>query len=345
MNNLVSIVLPVYNTEKYIFEAVTSCLNQTYKNIELIIIDNYSTDNTLKIIEQIIDDRIILIKNPKNMGLIYSLNIGFKTARGKYIARMDADDICFLNRIEKQVNYLDNNIELSLIGGGIIFIDPDGKIKGQQRYLLTEHEQIKCDALFRCPLNHPTIMFNRAHIQLEINIGLYKEEYFTAEDYELWARMLEKYKAGNLSSPILYYRRHLTNLSVTHGESQKRLAFEVVSKYAKTIYKTELPPSFFEEIQSKIPNSLESNTLLFKSQIQKFKLIDSQNLYFKLRFNLFILDIFFYCAFKKKFFLAASALTNLYVLKLPESILCFIGGILKYYKVKIINSSLTKLST
>ena len=111
MNNkkLISVVLPVYNCKEYIRDSVQSILQQTYKNFELIIVDDGSEDGTLDILNNFKDKRIRLYKNKYNRGLIYSLNKALNKSKGQFIARMDADDICELNRLQKQINYLDNN--------------------------------------------------------------------------------------------------------------------------------------------------------------------------------------------------------------------------------------------
>ena len=115
MSPLVSIILPVYNCEKYIRKTIDSVFNQTYSNFELLVIDDGSTDTTLKIVQSFIDNRIQVIQFDKNKGLIEVLNHGIKIAKGKYIARLDGDDICLPTRLEKQVNWLEKNQKTAVV--------------------------------------------------------------------------------------------------------------------------------------------------------------------------------------------------------------------------------------
>ena len=136
-NPLVTILMPVYNAELYLKRAIESILNQTYKNIEFLIINDGSTDNSLAIIKSYSDKRIVLIENDKNSGLIYSLNIGLKKASGKYIARMDADDISYPTRIQKQCAFMENHNEIGILG---TFIQKENKFKNYSNPNLTSNE-------------------------------------------------------------------------------------------------------------------------------------------------------------------------------------------------------------
>ena len=123
MNPLVSIILPAYNCEKFIRKTIHSLINQTYSNFELLVINDGSTDATTSIIQSFKDTRIQLIQNEKNKGLIYTLNKGIELSKGKYIARIDADDICLPERLQKQVNWLEKNTQIAIVATQILLIE------------------------------------------------------------------------------------------------------------------------------------------------------------------------------------------------------------------------------
>lgn len=199
----ISVVMPVYNGEKYLKEAIESILNQSFKNFEFIIINDGSTDKTAEIIQSYRDERIVYINNEKNLGLSKSFNIGIKVAQGSYIARMDADDLSLPERFEKQLNFLALHPEISIVGSAIERINEKGEKLGVSRKAL-EPQALKWQSLFSTPLFHPTVV-GRAQIFKE---NLFDESLTNSEDYELWSRlMFEKgCKLSNLPEPLLLYR-------------------------------------------------------------------------------------------------------------------------------------------
>ena len=199
----ISVVMPVYNGEKYLKEAIESILNQTFKNFEFIIINDGSTDKTEKIIKSYGDERIVYIDNESNLGLSKSFNVGIKAARGTYLARMDADDVSLLERFEKQLNFLKNHSEIGVLGTAITRIDEDGKKLGISSRP-TEHLGIKWQSLFSTPLFHPTVMA-RADV---LKKHPFDETLHNSEDYELWSRLLftTDTQFANLSEPLFKYR-------------------------------------------------------------------------------------------------------------------------------------------
>lgn len=198
---VLSVLLPVYNSERYIKEAVNSILNQTFKDFELIIINDGSTDKSSDIINNLVekDPRIRLISR-ENKGLVYSLNEGIEQARGEFIARMDADDICLPRRFEIQLDYIKKN-NLDLCG---TWIRPftDRKVLPIRKYPI-KHKDIYITSLFYSPFAHPSIIM-RSAIFKDLS---YKE--VTAEDYNLWCEVLLKgYKTANIPIALLDYRVH-----------------------------------------------------------------------------------------------------------------------------------------
>lgn len=205
----ISIILPVFNSKKYIFDAVNSILNQTYRDFELIIIDDESTDGSYEILTSITDSRIHLVRNEKNIGLVDSLNLGLNLAKGVYIARMDHDDISLPNRLEKQINFLSSNSNISVLGTGYQLIDQRGRCANVYQQPKS-HEEIAWAMPFLCPIAHPTVMFRSSIIRNEL---AYLKSASYAEDYELWERLSHRYNFANLPEPLLLLRKHERNMT------------------------------------------------------------------------------------------------------------------------------------
>ncbi len=200
---LVSVVIPCYNAEKYVEMAIRSIMNQTYTNLEILIIDDCSKDSTYEILENLAkyDKRIILEKNEQNLKIVKTLNKLVLKANGKYIARMDADDISAPNRIEKQVNFLESNKDYGICGTNAWRIDCNNRMIGKS-LLPTEDNEIKIVSDFFCVFYHPSVMI-RSELYKK---NLYREEYLYAEDMELWQRLLKVTKGKNLKEKLFYYR-------------------------------------------------------------------------------------------------------------------------------------------
>ena len=233
--------MSVYNSEDYLKKAIDSILGQTYANLEFIIIDDASTDTSLDIIKSYNDKRILLITNKVNIGLAASLNKGIEIARGKYIARMDSDDISQSNRIYEQVKYLENNPDILCYGSWARYFGDNMprslKIKHFLRLYDTfrvplKYEDIKASLLFWIPFVHPTVMFNSA--LLRQNNLVYNPCLRRAQDYELWSRLCFLGKCANTSKVLLNYRISATNAGATaHGDQlivRKAIANEIIHK-------------------------------------------------------------------------------------------------------------------
>ena len=183
---LVSIILPTYNRSQYICRAIESVLNQTYDNLELIIIDDGSKDNTLEIISKYQNPKIKVIRNKENLGFVKSLNKAIKLAQGKYIARIDDDDYWSdSKKLKKQIEFLENNPEYVLVGSGMIKIDKNGKeIK---KYLFLEKDQeLRKKMLLTDYFVHPGVVFRKEDWE---RVGGYNEEFYFSQDWDLWARL------------------------------------------------------------------------------------------------------------------------------------------------------------
>lgn len=251
MGELVSVVMSVYNGEKYLRKSIESILNQTYSNFEFIIIDDGSKDRSLSIIKKYkkMDNRIIVIENKLNLGLIESLNRGIKRANGKYIIRMDADDIAIRNRIQKQVYFMDMNSDLALSGtSSVLFIDKKPFIK-KRLEIKTLYQEIISRSFFECAFVHPTVIIRKEII--ENNEFFYKQEFKDAEDFGLWSEIIPKYKVANINEPLLKYRivrnsiTRMANKNMTKRAAVlKKIYFNYIKNYGLHLSDMELDIHF-----------------------------------------------------------------------------------------------------
>lgn len=200
---LVSVLMPAYNAEKYIAQAIESILGQTFDDFEFIILNDCSKDRTEEIILSYNDPRIVYLKNEQNLGVAVTLNNGLAAATGKYIARMDADDISLPERLEKQVAHLEANEDIAVLGTNVELFNENGTIS--TGWSATDSEQMKVDLLFACGLAHPSVMMRTEVIR---ELGGYDVEFNGLEDYELWCRVLQKSKVAMLPDILLRYRIH-----------------------------------------------------------------------------------------------------------------------------------------
>ena len=214
----ISVVLPVYNAEAYVREAVESILAQSFTDFELIAINDGSTDGSGAILRELAarDTRIVLVERP-NDGLVSALNEGIGRARAGLIARMDADDVAMPERFALQHARMVQEPELAVLGSFIRVMDKDGDIIRLGEYPLTPKEAARC--LERgCPVIHPSVMMRRGAV---LKVGGYRKAFLHAEDYDLWLRMSDLgYAIANLPQPLLNYREHGVNVSQVHREVQ-----------------------------------------------------------------------------------------------------------------------------
>ena len=214
---LVSVVMAVFDGEQYVKEALDSILGQSFRDFEFIIINDGSIDNTTGILQQYaqLDERLRVF-HQENRGLIAALNRGCRLARGKYIARMDADDIAFPERFERQVDFLDRHPTVAVLGGAIKLINAKGASIGEWRNPVDDR-QIK-EALHRTNcFCHSTIMMRKD--AFDATEG-YRRPFLHAEDYDLWLRMAEHFELANLPDALLYYRVHARQVSARNIRQQ-----------------------------------------------------------------------------------------------------------------------------
>ena len=222
---LVSIVMAAFNEGNFIGEAIDSVLNQTYSNFEFIIVNDGSTDNTDKIILSFSDTRIKYIKNQRNLKLIASLNKGLTIAEGKYIARFDADDICFSNRLEKQVSFMESNPEIGLSGAQQKIF---GNNEGVMSYPLN-HEDIMLKLFITSSFGNNTVIF-RKEIMEKYKL-YFPEGYYHAEDYKSWTNWIKYTQVANINDYLVKYRSHSSSISVTNRKLQRETRNRIRIEY------------------------------------------------------------------------------------------------------------------
>lgn len=213
MRPAVSVLLPVYNGETYLAEAIESILNQEFRDFELLVLDDGSTDQSMDIVRSFTDGRIRLIRSNRNNGLVATLNLGIELSQGAFIARMDADDVSLPHRLGLQHDYLNRHPDIAMCGGAV-------KVMGTEEMWIQpqDPEEVKCSLLFRCCIAHPTVMIRRESLT---TTGMFYDPRFKhAEDYELWVRLSRRTLITNLRIPLIRYRLHNNQVSRVHSTAQ-----------------------------------------------------------------------------------------------------------------------------
>ena len=227
----VAVVMPFYNASLYIKESVESILSQTFTDFNFYIIDDGSTDNSISIIEAFNDPRIILIKNFENKGIVESLNSIFKKVKEEYIVRMDADDIAILNRIEKQVQFMDSNPEIGITGSWFSILGSNELISPP-----LSHDEIAISLMDYSAIGHPTVIIRRvtwykAKMQFNKNA-------LHIEDYECWTKaVVNGIKLANIPENLLLYRKHTEQISSKFINQQNDNIRAIRSSYITELFK------------------------------------------------------------------------------------------------------------
>lgn len=221
-NPKISVLMPAYNAEKFINEAIKSILNQTFTDFEFIIINDGSTDNTEAIILSYTDPRIRYIKNETNLKLIKTLNKGIELAKGKYIIRMDADDISIDKRLELQYQFMENNPKIGASSGLVYSMSEDGsKIRNSNLYLCTTPISCIFSSFLRTPISHPSACI-RTDLLKKIKYSD-NESALHIEAFVLWGEIIEKgYQIAILEKPLVYYRNNSQSISHKYKKQQIR---------------------------------------------------------------------------------------------------------------------------
>ena len=256
-NPKVTVLMSVYNGEKYLNEAIDSILGQTFKDFEFLIVNDGSTDKTGDILKSYDDPRIKIINNEKNIGLTKSLNKGLKLARGEYIARQDADDISMPERLEKEVEFLEQNKNVGLVGTDYLFINEKGKVVHIVKCLNGSRE-LKAKLLKGNQFGHGSVMLRRECID---RVGTYREEFKFAQDYDFCLRIAEMYDVANISEPLYKWRISIESISVNKKIEQDKYALLAIelAKERRQSGKDKLQSLNKEEIYTLL-DELISNT-------------------------------------------------------------------------------------
>ena len=275
-NPLVTVLMTVYNGEKFLSQAIDSILRQTYSEFELLIIDDCSNDNSVNIIKSYNDKRIELVINENNLGQSITLNIGIKLAKGKYIARLDQDDVCFPNRLKHQIKYMESN-HCTILGTWAERINENSTVTGYIQHP-TNNEIIINAMAINCPLSHSSIIMNKKDI---ISIGMYSDHFLIAMDWELWIRAAKNnFKFNNIPEYLVKIRFHeqqtSKNNDALYYETLKLMAdarrkISTIKKYEKYSLAWELyfliKTSNYYPSWNKIRSDLYSFYLLIKLTI------------------------------------------------------------------------------
>lgn len=266
-NPKISVILSAYNAEAYISEAVESVLNQTFSDFEFIIFEDRSTDRTLEILKKYSakDSRIVLIEKTENKGFagfVENLNSGIENAKGKYIARMDADDICHLERFQKQWMFLEQHPEIFMVGSSLSLMSENGTKTGEL-IAKDNHKVIECKFNMENALFHPVIMFrNNSAVR-------YRDKMYSTEDFDFYLQHLSQgAKFANLPDKLLDYRLISSSISRTGNRlvkmlflEQAKLFFVERKKLGKDNYDDFMPDDFREILN---PDKMQpEKTLLF----------------------------------------------------------------------------------
>lgn len=221
--------MSVFNASQFLEQTIISVLKQTYNDFQFILINDGSTDNSFDIIRAFDDKRIKIIENDVNKGNSYSLNKGILSADSEYIVRVDSDDICVEDRIEKQVRYMDENISLGLSGCWFKEFGDGDRLYTHS----TIPEELNTQLLFFNPIGHPTVIFRR--LSLTNNKLFYDERFKFCEDYDLWSRCKHVFKLGNLDEILVNYRRHPNQISTKDLKAQRSESLDVKCKQMKEL--------------------------------------------------------------------------------------------------------------
>ena len=215
---MISVIMPVYNAEKYLEVAIKSILNQTYSKFEFLILNDFSTDDSISIINRYkkLDNRIRVFSFKKKMGLVKLLNFSLNKANYKYLARMDSDDISHENRLKIQLNYLLKNPKVGVVGSFVKIIDNKGVLKKLWKYPVTNAD-IKKHLAYESCIPHPATMMNAKYVKA---VGGYREIAELVEDYDLWTRLSCVCEMANIPYFLFSYREHKSSSSYKQKRKQ-----------------------------------------------------------------------------------------------------------------------------
>jgi len=219
----VSVLMAVYNGQRHVREAIDGVLAQTFQDFEFVIVDDGSTDRTPQILDGYTDSRIVRLKHPQNRGLIAALNTGLAAARGELVARQDADDFSFPNRLQVQVDFLRSRPDVALAGASWLFEPVPGGARKPRR-LERDPLRLAWLLLFHCPLTHSSVVFRRKIIQ---DLGGYGKDDLFVEDFALWSRVAQSHRIASVEETLVVRRRPPESITARHNSNMARAARDI----------------------------------------------------------------------------------------------------------------------
>jgi glycosyltransferase involved in cell wall biosynthesis len=305
MNSLkVSVIMPIYNPMKYYMESIYSILNQTHSNFEFIIIAEFGiNDDVYRQISNINDSRILLIKNEKKLGLIKSLNLGLSLADGKYVARMDCDDISRKDRFEKQLGLIEKSkgdMDVIAVGSNYFTINSEGK---KTSYIKMPESPLCCNwfSLIEPPIAHPSVLFDKSVIN---HIGGYSEDCKYCEDYDLWNRLLKSnHHISNIQEPLIQLRKHEGNVSTIYEKELAHNSSIISSDIIYRILGMQISPELISKLKlrrNSVEDTIELIDLITELRINfidkypstKKELLYINNYYINMYLKLLLYDLY-----------------------------------------------------
>lgn len=256
---LITVLLPCYNAMPYLREALESIIHQTYTNLEILCINDGSTDETGKILEEYATDdkRITVIHNETNIKLIRSLNKGIAIANGEYIARMDSDDISTPDRIEKELEFMLQNPEVDIVGCTCFIMNDTGVVIAKKTMRQHRTLPVLFASFFYVPVGHPELLIRTS--VLKDNQYLNEEHVLHTEDYELWTRLLRKgYSLRNIDTPLHYFRINPNSVSRKFTEIQDKNFVECAGRHWKAFFERNVDPGVLQVMVNRMEVSVHS---------------------------------------------------------------------------------------
>ncbi len=241
---LVTVLMPVYNGSKYLGEAIESILNQTFNDFEFLIIDDKSKDNSVEIIRSYNDQRIRLIQNNENIGQSLTLNRGIRLSTGRYVARLDQDDISLPNRLKAQFEYMEKKPWIGLLCCQVWDVDENRKFISTKKKPVSHHQNM-WKLLYHCSLYHPTVFIRKCVLS---NIKPYDKNYAPCADYELWSRLIYRVKVEQINEVLVHRRIHDEMGSIKRKQKGTRKSY-IISKRAikRTFFISDFFDLFFDQ--------------------------------------------------------------------------------------------------
>jgi glycosyltransferase involved in cell wall biosynthesis len=328
---LVSVLLPVYNAEKYLENALKSILFQTYSNLEVIVVNDGSTDNSASIINSFVQtNNVKYYINPENFGISKTRNIALSYCNGEYIALLDSDDICAPNRIENQVKFLIKNTGYKAVSSWMQEFDKN--TLNLYRYY-HDFETLKCVSVFYNPVSHPATMFDSSALK---EIG-YDESYSYAEDYQMLLRFMQKYKISCLQETLYFNRIHTNQISNSINESLKIKNEKQISQFIIDLYwskNNKIDVDFYFKNFKKYIEFKDAKDFILWDKILKILMKKSTNNFNNKILVNFVFNNYWFINFKNSFF----QFTIIDLIRVLKSPYCVISPLskFKYFIKKII---------